>query len=274
MNWSNKLSRAIRRLEAMPKCYIVIAIVGFALLATIAYPFLFWDKYDAVDNMKDFFGRYCDLTKPVFDASNLPWAQELRANAKAIHEEFLNFEKTHFVPRISSVTSTERKLDYNASHAWRSVFLRVYGKNTNHIDQFPLTAKLVAKIPHDVSMIMFSILDPHYVGKDHNGIHRGVLRYLMGLEVPHPDLCPLHILGKPYYYAEGQDIYFDDTVEHRVDNMSDKRRVSLFLDVRRDFGHFLPNLVNSVGMFIARHLPQVDEAVTNANNLSPNVNAG
>jgi aspartyl/asparaginyl beta-hydroxylase (cupin superfamily) len=248
---------------------VVLAYVTFIIADTAIN-----HRDDAVDAMKDFQARFYDVTKPVVDTSSLPWAQAFRTNAEAIHKEFLNFEKRHgTAPRISSITSTERKLDSNASHAWRSLFLRVYGRDTIHLNDFPLTIRLVQDIPHDVSLVMFSILEPHYTGKDHHGIYSGVIRYLLGIEVPEKDKCPLHVLGVPHYYGVGEDIFFDDTVEHRVDNFSDKRRVSLFLDVRRDFGHWLPNLINNVVLKVAASLPEVDEAVNNANALSPSLAA-
>lgn len=267
--WASKLTRRITGR------HVVIALVVAFGFWVVSYPYRHnVSKYDVVDYMKEFYANYCDITQPVMDTSELPWAKAFRANATAIHEEFLAFERLHgTAPRISAVSSTEKKLDYNASHAWRSLFLRVYGRDTIHLDSFPLVKHLVAQVPHDVSMIMFSILEPRYTGKNHEGIYRGVLRYLLGIEVPHKQLCPLEVLGVPHYYGVGEDIYFDDTVDHRVDNKSDKRRVSLFLDVRRHFGHWLADSVNSIIMSVVRHVPEVNEAVEHANALSPNVNA-
>jgi hypothetical protein len=161
---------AFRTTRPRQVCLVAAVLIVLAIIAT---PFmLFKDKYAVVDGLKDFFAPYCDLKHPVMDSSNLPWAQAMRANARNIHAELLAFERTHIVPRISSVSSTERKLDYNATRAWRSLFLRVYGRDTIHINEFPLVRRLVDAIPHDVSMIMFSVLEPHYVGKNHEGIHR------------------------------------------------------------------------------------------------------
>jgi hypothetical protein len=150
--------------------------------ALCAVPFIV-DGYKLAIYLNEFFGLFCDLTQPVVNTTTISWAVNLRSNASAIHDEFLEFERTHEgIPRISQVSSGQTYLDYHPKYAWRSLFLRIYGRNTIHFDSFPLLASLIAQVP-DVSMVMISILDPHYEGSPHVGVYRGIHRYLMGLEV-------------------------------------------------------------------------------------------
>ena len=159
--------------------YVLGGLVGLWIL-TIPFSI---DGYTLALRFNVFLGQFCDLTKPIVDTRNIEWAKNLRGNYSVIREEFYAFERQHApIPRISDVSSGQDYLDKIPEYPWRSLFLRVYGWDTEHLKSFPRLQELVANIP-DVSTIMFSILDPHYIGDQHVGVYRGIHRYLLGLEV-------------------------------------------------------------------------------------------
>ncbi len=75
-------------------------------------------------------------------------------------------------------------------------------------------------------------------------------------------------MGTPHTYGEGEDFFFDDTVVHKVGNMGDKRRVSLFLDVRRNFNNVFLDSLNWFILWASQFNPTVAEAIKNAEDLS------
>ncbi len=50
---------------------------------------------------------------------------------------------------------------------------------------------------------------------------------------PNSDLCRIYIDGTPYAWRDGQDILFDETFIHSVNNETDETRLILFCDVAR-----------------------------------------
>ena len=74
---------------------------------------------------------------------------------------------------------------------------------------------------------------------------------------------PLTILEKKYFYGEGEDLLFDDLARHHVRNEGPLRRVSLIIDIKRDFGHFFVDLLNSVILRAVEWNPTVLHIVEN-----------
>ena len=154
-----------------------------ALLAIVCGIPLYMNGYIIGHSLNDFFGHYCDLKFPVMDTSVIEWTKIMRGNASEIYEEFVAFETQHgHAPRVSEVEATQHYLDNQPDHAWRTLFLRLYGRDSVHMKHFPKLQAAIAQAP-PVYTVIISAIDPHYHGNTHIGLYRGVHRYLLGLKV-------------------------------------------------------------------------------------------
>jgi beta-hydroxylase len=78
----------------------------------------------------------------------------------------------------------------------------------------------------------FSILTPHTEIFPHTGFTSEVIRYHLGLEIP--DNCAITVEGREFKWQQGKIFKFDDTKEHSAYNRSERDRVVLLFDVRKD----------------------------------------
>jgi beta-hydroxylase len=63
---------------------------------------------------------------------------------------------------------------------------------------------------------------------------RGVLRYHLGLIVPHQkEACRISVDSEVAHWEEGRSVVFDDTYMHEVWNETDEEGVVLFVDFSR-----------------------------------------
>ena len=157
-------------------------LLSILLAISVAVPFSI-DGYILGQYINNFYARFYDPTNPVEDTSNIEWAKIMRGNASAIHEEFLAFERTHTnIPRIGHVIPNEAYLDQQEHSAWRTLFLRLYNRDSAHMKHFPKLQAALAHVP-GLYTVIISMIEPRYIGGAHNGIYSGVKRYLLGLEV-------------------------------------------------------------------------------------------
>jgi beta-hydroxylase len=55
----------------------------------------------------------------------------------------------------------------------------------------------------------------------------------MGIFTPNDEKCNIIVGGDKYYWKDGEDVMFDDTIMHEVKNETNYPRVILFLDIER-----------------------------------------
>jgi aspartate beta-hydroxylase len=100
----------------------------------------------------------------------------------------------------------------------------------------PVLAGIVREIP-EVLSASISFLAPGKHIPAHRGPFRGVLRFYLGLSMPHTAdgglAAVLRIAGQDYRVGDGGYLLWDDTFEHEVWNDSDQLRSVLLLDVWR-----------------------------------------
>lgn len=121
-----------------------------------------------------------------------------------------------------------------ADKGWKRFYLKWYSASCDPLAQklCPQTCALLQAMPN-VKLAMFSILEPGSRIVEHSGLFRGCYRYHMGIETPQDDGCFINVGGEQYSWRDGQDVLFDDTFMHFVNNNTQKRRIVLFLDVER-----------------------------------------
>lgn len=116
---------------------------------------------------------------------------------------------------------------------WRRFYLKWYGPVDPVARRWcPRTCALLETMP-EVNIAMFSVLEPGTVIPPHYGPFRGGLRYHLALDAPGHPSCRLRVLHTDYVWRTGEDVMFDDTFVHSVCNMTDRRRIVLFVDVKR-----------------------------------------
>lgn len=120
-----------------------------------------------------------------------------------------------------------------ADAGWKRLYIKWYGP----LDPLaravcPRTCALLGAMP-EVHLAMFSILAPHSRIRPHNGPARMCMRYHLGVQTPNDDGCFIQVGGSRYSWRDGQDVMFDDTATHWVENNTPNPRVVLFLDIER-----------------------------------------
>ena len=82
-----------------------------------------------------------------------------------------------------------------------------------------------------------SVLEPGTKIPMHVGYYKGIMRYMVAVEVPRDrDGVWLNVNGTRYHWTEGEDVLWDDTYPHAVYNITAERRVVLYMDVVRQVG--------------------------------------
>jgi beta-hydroxylase len=120
-----------------------------------------------------------------------------------------------------------------ADDGWRRFYLKWYGPIDPQARALcPRTCALLDAMP-EVHLAMFSILLPRSRIKPHGGPARMCLRYHLGVSTPNSDDCFIQVGDERYSWRDGQDVMFDDTRVHFVQNNTDLPRIVLFLDVER-----------------------------------------
>lgn len=96
-------------------------------------------------------------------------------------------------------------------------------------EKTPKTADLIEKNVRNLGSVGFSRLPAGEKIKPHLGYQGDFLRYHMGIDVPDGD-CGLECNGKTYRWENGKSFIFDDRLEHRAWNNTEKDRIILIID--------------------------------------------
>lgn len=118
-----------------------------------------------------------------------------------------------------------------ADGRWKKFYIKWYGDILPEARRLcPVTCSILDGLP-GVHLAMFSFLEPGARIPPHTGPFKGCLRYHLGLRCP--PAARITVDGRPYSWRAGEDVLFDDTYVHEVENPSDETRVVLFCDVER-----------------------------------------
>lgn len=170
--------------------------------------------------------------RPFFDSSRFPWADEVERGWQDVRGELdhvLRF--VNDIPNFQDISEENRAL--TDDDRWKTFFFRAWGiPIANNCARCPRTAALLERIP-GMTSAFFSILMPRKHLPAHRGPYAGVLRYHLGLIVPHPEGCRIRVANEIGHWREGRSLIFDDTFEHEVWNDTDEVRVVLFVDIMR-----------------------------------------
>ncbi len=116
---------------------------------------------------------------------------------------------------------------------WKRFYVKWYGEPLPSAQKLcPKTVELVNRIP-GVKAAMFALLPPGTTLNPHRDPFAGSLRYHMGLMTPNSDACHIMVDGQDYSWRDGEDVIFDETCVHWVENNTDTPRVILMCDIER-----------------------------------------
>ena len=100
-------------------------------------------------------------------------------------------------------------------------------------EKVPLTSKLIKECLPNHGAAAFSRLRPNSKIAPHQGRKEGVLRFHLGIDIPDGD-CALKCEGKVHHWENGKSFIFDDEKTHEAWNNTDKDRVVLIVDFKRE----------------------------------------
>ena len=166
---------------------------------------------------------------------HFPRHQLLKDNWETIRDELNEILAKHKddLPRFHEIDQVQTLISANDKVPWRIFVFKAYD---NWMDDncflAPKTTALLKQLP-EVKSAIFSVLDGAKHIPPHRGFYKGVLRYHLALKVPTSAPAYITVGGQKYDWSEGEDVIFDDSYVHSVQNEADEIRVVLFCDVFR-----------------------------------------
>ena len=222
------------------------------------------DKRDIIEAVNWIYGQALNrgLLKrtPLFwrDYDNIyPALREFEASYAAIRSECVELLRVR--EQITDIEALGGKYRVRGIHSieWKAYLLKMGSFVSENCRRCPRTAEALAKIP-GAYLAFFSILSPRQYITPHCGYYKGFLRYHLGVIIPLNNIdnsCWLRInrdpedtarrdkssieRGEKYFWHEGEGVLFDDTLLHDASNESDKIRVVLWVDIRRQMPLYL-----------------------------------
>ena len=178
--------------------------------------------------------------------------REFELNYNKIKNEYIKYNNNNYISclrdtgaRLNNIDMIDRKKD----HCWRGLYLKTAGKlDYDLYSFFPITMNLIKdKRIHNA---FFSILDPKIEIKPHIGYFKGDFRYHLGIIIPDENNIKPYIICDNYKYEwkNGKGVIFDDMYIHYVNNPTNKQRVVLYLDIKRNNLNFILNLLTNIGI--------------------------
>jgi len=191
-----------------------------------------------------------------------PASIEIEKNAQGIIDEYREYMKKNGAECIRKtnpgfIIENTTKED----SCWRGIYLKRAGVLEEGLMtySFPITTTILKD--DQIHTAFFSILDPGVDIPAHTGYYKGYIRYHLGVEIPNnntgntDDKAFIVCGGEKYIWKEGEGVVFDDMYLHYVKNPTGKRRVVLYLDVKRKSENPVINAINNMGIFLIDHSP-------------------
>ncbi len=193
--------------------------------------------------------------KRILDVNDFPELRVLRDNWRTIRAEAEQLDS------LGSIRDAKQRNDvaFNSffRRGWTRFYVKWYGDAPPSARTLcPKTVALVESIP-SVNAALFAKLMPHAVLGEHRDPFGGSLRYHLGLKTPNSDACRIYIDGIPYSWRDGEDIVFDETFIHSVNNDTDETRLIFFCDIARPLRN---PLIRALNRFVTRRIVKMTAA--------------
>ena len=183
---------------------------------------------------------------------------DFQLHATEIIEEWMNFVYNvgKKIQPIDDVSEEQKPL--NLDKKWKAYFLFGY-KFYNDLNgiYFPITSGLIKKWEREITIAMFSTLEPGKHIPPHKGRNFGVVRSQLGIDIKYPYQTGLRVDNFTIHLQEKQLFTFDDTLEHEAWNDSNSYRTVLIIDTKKK----LPFLYSIINYFFQRKIGKSDYIV-------------
>lgn len=156
---------------------------------------------------------------------------ELNSNIDTIVAEWYNFvQKNPSSSRpIDQISQDQSQL--NEDKKWEAFFVYVFGEFSPDAEvYFPQLTKIIKQNKRDLTLVLFSILEPGKHIVPHTGNNHGVIRTQIGIDIKDFEKTGLRVEDKTVQLKNKDVFIFDDTFEHEAWNYSSERRVVLIVD--------------------------------------------
>lgn len=166
---------------------------------------------------------------PAFDQGSIAGLDAIEAASDRIRAEWDDLRvQMGPMPTVDDLIGREPGWD----GAWESYAIRgTTGWFAHATARVPQTVALLGGVGGLVQA-SFSVLRPGTYLRPHRGPNTGVVRALLGIDVPEPDACGMLVGTERMDLAEGRLVVFDDTFEHAAWNYGTVDRVALLLEIR------------------------------------------
>ena len=128
---------------------------------------------------------------------------------------------------------------------------------------FPILRACLLQRPEVLSCAV-SVLEPGVKIPMHMGYHKGILRYMVAVDVPTDKTGVwLNVNGLVKHWEEGRDFLWDDMYPHAVYNTTNQTRVVLYMDILRTADmHFILAAANRALMGLVKATGIADKEVS------------
>ncbi|MGN6693387.1 MAG: aspartyl/asparaginyl beta-hydroxylase domain-containing protein [Aquihabitans sp.] len=190
---------------------------------------------------------------PVFDPAAFRGLEALGEHWPVIRAEWDALrQRAQRLPTVDQLIQREPGWDGD----WESYAVRAAGGWFAHAERaVPETVRLLRGV-EGLVQAAFSVLSPGAYLHPHRGPNTGVVRGLLGVDVPEPDACGLVVGSERLHLAEGACLAFDDTFEHAAWNAGSTERVALLLEIAWPVDG-VARRVNAIAQRAFRHHPMV-----------------
>jgi len=244
----------------------IIIVVIILIIFYIIYSYI-RDNIDTNNHkINEFLTNHCQ-DPAVFNTNEFEWTKKFRNNWKSIRNEYFEYTNKYSVPNYKDINAITASCDVN--NGWKSLFLRIFGVDTDAAKLFPKTMKLINSCP--CTLAFFSVFEPGTKLKPHVGVYKGVIRYHLPIIIPDDwHKCFINVNGQVLNWKEGEDLMFDDMFLHYAENNTKQQRVVLFLDIKRDFKNFFINIFNTLILGCIKSNDILQDTVSKANSSNKN----
>ena len=201
-----------------------------------------------------------------------PPSIQIEENSTIIINEFNNYIITH-KPDCIRKNNPGFGIENNITedNCWRSIYLKTKGIMKHDMyKHFPSTCELLKD--NSIHNAFFSILDPMVEITPHTGYYKGYLRYHLGVVIPNnytgrtDDKAYIVCGNEKYIWKQNNGIVFDDMFLHYVKNETNKRRVVLYIDIKRNNDSYFINKLNELGILLIENSILLNIFIKNQHN--------
>jgi beta-hydroxylase len=239
------------------------------ILFTICILFLIYLPILPIVNIINLFLMIILDNPPFLDniEEEFPLHKNIEKNYENIKKEFINYNGGNIecFRKSNPLLNNIDTLDVDKDFCWRTLYLKKLGKIIvdDKTDFFPETLNIIKD--EQIHNAFFSILDPHVEIKPHAGYYKGYLRYHLGIIIPQENEKKPYIIcgGKKYEWSEGEGVLFDDMFIHYVNNITSKKRIILYLDIKRKHKNWIIDNIIEFGNYMSENSFIIDRFMKN-----------